>query len=84
MVSTQSYFSSLFAQFAYFKQWWQDKYLWVPIYFMFLSFVKALFRLLCRTADSELELAPAYMQMNDQIVGLGQRTGEHIKQTAEQ
>lgn len=51
---------------------------------MFLSFVKALFRLLCRTADSELELAPAYMQMNDQIVGLGQRTGEHIKQTAEQ
>lgn len=51
---------------------------------MFLRFVPELPRLLCWTADSELEHAPAYIQMNDQIVCLGQRTREHIKQTAEQ
>lgn len=49
---------------------------------MFLSFVPALPRLLCSTANSELELATAYMQMKDQIVGVGQRTEEQIKQTS--
>lgn len=49
---------------------------------MFLSFVPALLRLWRVTADSEVELAPACMQMNEQTVDLGQRTGEHIKQTS--
>lgn len=49
---------------------------------MFLGFVPALPRLLCSTANSELELTTAYMQIKDQIVGVGQRTKEQIKQTS--
>lgn len=49
---------------------------------MFLTFVPALPRLLCSTAKSELELTTAYMQIQDQIVGMGQRTEEQIKQTS--